>query len=32
LTKGICRESLCPIQSMIKLIQIKVQNKTFSFS
>jgi hypothetical protein len=31
LTKGIGRESLCPIQTLPKCIQIKVQNRTFSF-
>ena len=31
MTKGICRESLCPIQSMIKLIQVKVKKKTCLF-
>jgi hypothetical protein len=27
LTKGICRESLCPIQTLPKLIQVKLQSK-----
>jgi hypothetical protein len=32
LTKGICRESLCPIQTLPKLFQIKDQNRNLSFS
>jgi hypothetical protein len=32
LTKGIRHESLCQIQTLPKLIQVKVQNRNFSFS